>query len=69
MIRVCYYKGVAGQGRGGFVLGFLVTRIPVSLARVKGADAKVSVSDKKIDNLFYCYFTLMLVLQHSSNAL
>ena len=46
MIRVCYYKGVAGRGRGGFVLGFLVTRVPVSLARVKGADAKVSVSDK-----------------------
>ena len=46
MIHVCYYKGVAGRGRGDFVLGFLGTRVPVSLARVKGADAKVSVSDK-----------------------
>ena len=46
MIHVCYYKGIAGWGRGDFVLGFLGIRVPISLARVKGAEAKVSVSDK-----------------------
>ena len=31
---------------GGFALGFQGTRVPVSLARAKGADAKVSGEKK-----------------------